>query len=174
MAAEALFRQNPVPIPAGVKLALDWGERRIGVSACDENDTLAYPVATLDGADPWPGLARLLAEHRPVGLVVGLPRRLDGEPGLAARRIASHAAETAWRSGLPVWLIDERLTSAEAGRRLHQVGRTAKAQRGIIDQQAAVGILESVLAARRCGQEAAGLLAEPKAAGHTSEQGARK
>jgi putative Holliday junction resolvase len=138
-------------LPAGVKLALDWGERRIGVAACDQGETLAYPVATLDGIDPWPGLAALLAEHRPTALVVGWPRRLDGAVGLAAERVAARAADLAGRVEVGVWLVDERLTTAEANRKLAQTGRSAKAQRRIVDQQAAVGILESVLAARRAG-----------------------
>ncbi|MDR0417565.1 MAG: Holliday junction resolvase RuvX [Propionibacteriaceae bacterium] len=139
-------------LPGGVKLALDWGERRIGVAACDPAETLAYPVATVDGADPWPALAALAAEHRPAAVVVGWPRRLDGTAGLAADRAAARAAEAATRLGVGVWLVDERLTTAEASRKLAHAGRSAKAQRRVVDQQAAVGILESVLAARRAGR----------------------
>lgn len=154
--AEAGPRTPPEAIPQGVTVALDWGERRIGVAASDSTGTLAYPVATLDATDPWPGLLKLLAEYEPTGLVVGLPRRLSGERGLAAERIARHAAELASRVPLGVWLVDERLTTAEASRKLHQAGRSAKAQRQIVDQQAAVGILESVLAARRAGRPLGG------------------
>ncbi|MDR1265772.1 MAG: Holliday junction resolvase RuvX [Propionibacteriaceae bacterium] len=146
--------------PAGVKLAFDVGQRRIGVAACDRQASLAFPVATVDARDPWDELARLVLEYRPTALVVGRPITLAGADGIAAGRIAAWAGELAARSGLGVWLVDERMTTAEAARKLRQAGRSAKQQRLIVDQQAAVAILETVLAAERAGR-GVGLWVEP-------------
>jgi putative Holliday junction resolvase len=139
-------------IPRGVRLALDLGERRVGVAASDRDGRLAFPVATVDAQDPWPELARLVAEHAPVAVVVGHPVTLAGTPGLAADRVRVRAAEVARRLGVPVWLVDERMTTAEAAHKLREAGRSARQQRRIVDQQAAVGILDTVLAADRIGQ----------------------
>jgi putative Holliday junction resolvase len=143
-------------LPRGVRLAVDWGSRRIGVAACDRDGALAYPVATVDALDPWDRLADLVTEYEPTAVVVGYPVTLAGTPGLAADRIAGLAAELAdrlaARTGPGVWLVDERMTTAAAARQLHAAGRTSKQQRGIVDQQAAVAILDTVLAAERAGQ----------------------
>ncbi|MDR0990049.1 MAG: Holliday junction resolvase RuvX [Propionibacteriaceae bacterium] len=143
------------PMPAGVRVALDWGERRIGVAACDRFGQLAFPVATVAAADPWAQLAAIVADYEPVGLILGYPLTLAGEPGLAAQRIAALAPDLATRLGVAVWFVDERLTSAEAADKLRAAGRTSKQQRQIVDQQAAVAILETVLAAERAGQAVA-------------------
>jgi len=140
------------PLPQGVRLALDWGERRIGVAACDPAGLIAFPVATVDAVDPWAALAALVAEYRPTAVVLGHPIDLAGRAGPAARRIEDRAPALAERLGVGVWLVDERLTTAEAARRLRQVGRSARQQRGIVDQAAGVALLETVLAAERAGQ----------------------
>ncbi|MDR1078577.1 MAG: Holliday junction resolvase RuvX, partial [Propionibacteriaceae bacterium] len=119
-------------LPAGVKLAFDVGQRRIGVAACDREAGLAFPVATVDARDPWDELARLVASHRPTALVVGRPITLAGATGIAAARIDAWAQELAGRSGLGVWLVDERMTTAEAARKLRQAGRNAKQQRLVV------------------------------------------
>lgn len=134
----------------GVRLAIDWGDARIGVAACDPQGTLAYPVSTVPaGAAEIAGLLALIAEYEPRELIVGLPRALSGQEGLAAAKIRVKAEALALAQDLPVRLVDERLTTVTASRRLSAGGKKAKDQRRMIDQAAAVAILEHALELER-------------------------
>ncbi len=132
---------------SGVRLAVDWGTARIGVAACDPAGTLAYPVETVPaGPTAIARLRQLVAEYEPIELVLGLPRTLAGTESHAAERIRAVAAElSAALPGVPLRLVDERLSTAAAARRLEQAGRNTRRQRGVIDQAAAVAILEGAL-----------------------------
>lgn len=134
-----------------MRLALDWGRARIGVAACDPDGTMAHPVETI-AAGPG-ALARvqaLLDEYEPVEVVLGWPRNLRGEDGPAAQAMAEvHAALSEAVAPVPVCVVDERMSSAEAARRLVAAGKNSRQRRGIIDQAAAVGILEQALEERR-------------------------
>src|SRR5436305_7183338 len=106
----------------GVRLALDLGEARIGVAACDPAGTLAYPVGTVRaGPGELRELARLVAEYEPLEAVVGLPRSLSGAEGPAAARIRARARDLARAlgGGAAVRLVDERFTTVTAARQLH-------------------------------------------------------
>ena len=138
----------------GVLLALDWGKARIGVAACDADRILAYPVETVQNQpkDPTQTLRRLMAlvaEYEPVEVLLGLPISLAGDEGLAAQQMREVAGRLATKLGAtPLTLVDERLTSATAHRRLSQAGKNSRQRRGMIDQMAAVAILEQALAER--------------------------
>ncbi|GAB3623170.1 Holliday junction resolvase RuvX [Mariniluteicoccus endophyticus] len=135
----------------GVRLALDWGDARIGVAACDAMGVLAYPVETVQaGPQSLTRLLALVAEYEPVEIIVGLPRNMNGTEGGSAAKIREHAGSLA-RAVVPVQvrLLDERLTTVTASRTLTQQGRKAKKQRSVIDQVAAVTILEHALEAER-------------------------
>jgi len=136
-----------MPLPErGTLLAVDFGSARVGVAACDSGRVLAYPVTTLPaGEGIYDQLAALACEYEAVAYIVGYPLALDGRAGIAAEKIGVQARELSRRTGTPVWLVDERMTTAEAHRKLRATGRTAKTSRGVVDAQAAVGILESVL-----------------------------
>lgn len=138
----------------GVRLALDWGRARVGVAACDPDGVLAYPVETLDARrDPWPRLRGLVAEYEPVEVVFGWPRNLAGHEGPAVEALREVLVRVeAAVAPVPVVVVDERMTTAEASRKLAAAGKDSRARRGIIDQMAAVGILEHALEARRAGQ----------------------
>ncbi|GAB3704914.1 Holliday junction resolvase RuvX [Mariniluteicoccus flavus] len=135
----------------GVRLGLDWGEARIGVAACDAMGVLAYPVETVQaGPRAMARLAALTEEYGPVEVVVGLPRNMNGSEGPPAARIREHAAAYARAvSPVRVRLLDERLTTVTASRMLTGQGRKARNQRSVIDQVAAVTILEHALEAER-------------------------
>lgn len=145
----------------GVRLGIDWGQARIGVAACDAGGVLAYPVETISpAADEGHVLRRLraiVAEYEPVVAYLGLPRHLRGGEGEAA---AIARGRGAWLSrhvaGLEVRLVDERMTTLTASRQLHEAGRSARAQRGVIDQAAAVAILNHALDAERLTGSRAG------------------
>lgn len=145
----------------GVRLALDWGQARIGVAACDREGLLCYPVETVAARpDPGPRLRRLLADYEPLEIVVGLPRTLAGEEGTAAAAVREQVA-ACLGDAVVVRFVDERLSTVTASRQLHGAGRNARRQRAIIDQAAAVAILEQALALERAsGRAAGGLSAE--------------
>lgn len=138
----------------GVRVALDWGGARIGVAACDAGGALAFPVGTVPASNDHAATVRavveLVAEYEPLEVVLGLPRSLSGSEGPAAAAIRERAAELARAlAPVPVRLVDERLSTVSAARRLGESGRSAKQQRPVIDAAAASTILEHALASER-------------------------
>ncbi|WP_027586904.1 MULTISPECIES: Holliday junction resolvase RuvX [Acidipropionibacterium] len=131
----------------GTRIAVDWGKARIGVAACDPRGILAYPVETVATRDrPIERLAAIVAEYEPVEVIMGLPIALDGTEQIAARDVRRQGARLAEAiAPVPVRFVDERMTTRTAARALHDVGRDARHQRSVIDQAAAVAILEQVL-----------------------------
>ena len=136
---------------SGVRLALDWGQARIGVAACDPGGTLAYPVEAVPaGPNAIRRILGLIADYEPIEIIVGLPRSLSGGEGPAAATVRAQVAELADTvRPLPVRLVDERLTTVTAAQRLREGGRSAKKQRSRIDAAAAAGILEHALDSER-------------------------
>jgi putative holliday junction resolvase len=130
-------------------LALDIGEKRIGVAVSDAGGRVAVPLAVLDarrvlgdGRD----LIRLLEDYDDVDhIVIGLPRSLDGSEGPQAARVRTAAHRIEALSGLPVAFTDERLSSAEAGRRMAESGADSRKRRGSVDMVAASLFLQSYL-----------------------------
>jgi putative holliday junction resolvase len=143
----------------GVRVALDWGDARIGVAACDRDAVLAYPVRTVPAGDAEiDQLVTMINEYDPIEVLVGLPRSLSGGEGPAARKARDHAARLAAVIDVPVRLVDERLTTITASRRLSETGKRVKQQRKLIDAAAAVAILEQALAFEQSKGEAPGEL----------------
>jgi putative holliday junction resolvase len=137
----------------GRRLGIDVGSVRIGVAGSDPDGILATPVETVR-RDPagrhLARLARLVADLQAVEVVVGLPRTLADRTGPAARDAIEFADRLAERiAPTPVRLADERLTTVTAQRSLREAGVRAKGQRAVIDQAAAVAILQSWLDQRR-------------------------
>jgi putative Holliday junction resolvase len=143
----------------GVRLALDWGDARIGVAACDREAVLPYPVkAVRAGQREIAELVATVAEYQPIEVLVGLPRSLSGGEGPAAAKARDRAARLAEAIAVPVRLVDERLTTVTAARRLTEGGKRAREQRQLIDAAAAVTILEQALAVEQSQGEAPGEL----------------
>lgn len=143
----------------GVRVGVDVGSVRVGVAASDPDGLLATPVVTLRreraGAD-LDALAELIVEYGAVEIVVGLPRTLRGQDGkavAAARDYATRLTRTLERVGAPVPLVfvDERLTSVTANRQLAERGVRSRHRRSVVDQAAAVAILQARLDALRTG-----------------------
>jgi putative Holliday junction resolvase len=131
----------------GVRIALDWGDARIGVAACDPDGVLAYPVRTVRaGVAELDDLIAVVAEYEPIEVLVGLPRSLSGGEGPAAAKARQRVVRLAGVISVPVRLVDERLTTVTASQRLREGGKRAKEQRELIDAAAAVAILEQALA----------------------------
>jgi putative Holliday junction resolvase len=131
----------------GVRLGVDVGSVRVGVARCDPSGLLATPVATLArrGSD-LAELAALVVESSAVEVVVGLPVGLSGREGPAAQAVRAYALELAATvAPVPVRLVDERLSTVGATRGLRAAGIDARRGRGIVDQAAAVIILQAAL-----------------------------
>jgi putative Holliday junction resolvase len=139
----------------GVRLGVDVGEVRVGVARCDPGGVLATPVATLPrDAQTLERIADLAQDNDAIEIVVGLPRSLKGHVGPAARLTLefAEALSTALadrRRAVSVRLIDERLTTVSAQRVLRERGRTRAKQRAVVDQAAAVVILQHALDTER-------------------------
>lgn len=136
-----------VEAPDGGRLAIDWGKARIGVAACNRGTSLAYPVETVQaGAREFIRIVELVEEYEPAAIYVGLPLTLAGERRQAAEFTTDKAVRlAALVAPLPVRLIDERMSTASASRTLGAAGHRAKQQRRIIDQAAAVEILQRAI-----------------------------
>jgi putative holliday junction resolvase len=144
------------PLPVGVWLGVDVGTVRVGVSVSDPNGVLALPIGTLrrdvSGNSDLAQLAEFVRERQAVAVVVGLPRTLSGEEGPAARQARQYAQSLSDRvAPIPVRLVDERMTTAAAHRRMAEGGLSSRARRGLVDQEAAVQILQLALDVRRGG-----------------------
>jgi putative holliday junction resolvase len=143
----------------GVRLALDWGDARIGVAASDPDGVLAYPATTVEaGAGEIDQLAAVVADYEPIEVLVGFPRSLSGGEGPAATKARERAKRLAGVIGVPVRLVDERLTTVTASQRLREGGKRAREQRELIDAAAAVAILEQALAFEQSQEKPAGEL----------------
>ena len=135
---------------AGVRLGVDVGSVRVGVAVCDPAGTLATPVETLRrGRGDVDALIRMVDERAAVEVVVGLPTTLAGREGTAARAIQAYAERLAARVMVPVRLVDERLSTVAAARDLRASGVDSRRGRSVIDQAAAVIILQGALDAER-------------------------
>lgn len=141
-------------LPAdGRLIAVDWGDLRIGLALSDEAQILASPLETLvrraGKRFPMPRFLELLATHRPVGVVVGLPLTGEGVEADSARAARAMADAIGHRSGLPVELWDERMTTARALRVIREQGGTARGRREDVDALAAAVLLQHFMEARR-------------------------
>ena len=137
----------------GRLLAVDWGERRIGLALSDESQTLAQPLTTLTRRAgkrfPMRQLLTLLEEHAVIGVVVGLPLAPEGTEGEAARQARELARDIARRAARPVELWDERFTTARALQAVREMGGSARGRKQDLDALAATLLLQHYLDARR-------------------------
>lgn len=149
----------------GVRLGVDVGAARIGVARSDPDGTLAVPVETIHltkssaakaaksaqfCSDPVGKVGRLIAEYEVLEVVVGHPLGLSGNEGKAAelaQDFAQKLAET--NPDTPILLLDERLSTVQAQQNLHSSGISTRQGRSVIDQLAAVIILQTALDAER-------------------------
>lgn len=135
----------------GVRLGIDVGKVRIGVARSDPDGLLATPLATVArGAGDSVEILRLAAELGVFELIVGLPLALSGAH-TASTADAVRFADRLAASGMPVRLVDERLSTVSAQRGLWASGRSVKRSRAVIDQAAAVIILQQALDFERAG-----------------------
>jgi putative Holliday junction resolvase len=129
-----------------VRLGIDVGKARVGVARCDPDGLLATPVETVPRSDA--SIARILEladEHGAIEMLVGLPTALSGADTASTTDAREFALNLAGRTPLPVRLVDERLSTVSAHAALRQSGRSQKKSRSIVDQVAAVILLQNAL-----------------------------
>ena len=139
----------------GRVLALDLGKQRIGLALSDESQVVAQGLETLERTNIREDLARLsqLASDNSVSLiVVGNPLHMSGREGFQAEKAREFGARLQEASSIPVEFWDERLTTVEAHRILYESGRPRTEHRALVDQVAAVIILQGFLDARSSGR----------------------
>lgn len=146
----------------GVRIGVDVGRTRVGIAVCDREGLLATPVATLARADADERAFRILVEeHGAMEVVIGLPLSLSGSDTPSTTDAREFASAVATWIDVPVRLVDERLSTVSAQRALHATGRRTKGSRAVIDQVAAVIILQNALDSERSAGRPPGVLVEP-------------
>lgn len=137
-------------------MALDIGQKRIGIAISDPAGRVASPVCVLPASDVLgnaPAFRRVLEDWEPEILVSGLPRELSGRLGQQASRIKGQAERIAKSCGLPIRFADERLSSQTAKRILHESGLSERQMRGKVDGIAASVFLQTWLDAQNSQKE---------------------
>ncbi|HWI31714.1 MAG TPA: Holliday junction resolvase RuvX [Microbacterium sp.] len=147
----------------GVRLGIDVGKARIGVARSDPDGMLATPVETVPRAsgDPIARIIALAGEHGAVELVVGLPLNLRGEETLSTIDAKEFAGALAAASDTPVRMVDERLSTVSANSALRDAGRSQRSSRSIVDQVAAVVLLQHAIDTEKSTGRSPGLPVPP-------------
>ncbi|CAB4632842.1 unannotated protein [freshwater metagenome] len=135
----------------GTRIGVDVGTSRVGVARSDTLGLMAVPVATLARPTAIDDLALLATEYDAIEFVCGLPLSLDGSDTASTMDARQFAIELSVATGLPVRLVDERLTTVTAQHALHDALHSTKSGRPMIDQVAATIVLDSALNAERAG-----------------------
>ncbi|MCC4907349.1 Holliday junction resolvase RuvX [Microbacterium sp. cx-59] len=146
----------------GVRLGIDVGRARVGVAKCDPHRRLATPRET--GARTEDAVAPIIAigrEYDAVQILVGLPTNLRGEDTASTTDAREFATAIARATDVPVRLVDERLSTVSAHAALRQSGRSQRGSRGIVDQVAAVILLQNALDVEKSRGSAAGTPVHP-------------
>ena len=138
--------ERSYPDTVGTIMAFDFGEKRIGVATGETMLKTAHALTTIETEiteTRFAAIAKLIAEWRPSLLIVGLPTHMDGSAHALTQLSKKFAQRLEGRFNLPVMMVDERLSSAEAAQNLSSAGVNAKQQKSMIDAVAAQVILQS-------------------------------
>ena len=138
--------ERKYPDIIGTVMAFDFGEKRIGVATGETILKAAHALTTIAAEEneiKFKQIGLLIAEWRPSLLVVGLPTHMDGEAHLMTQLAKKFAQRLEGRFNLPVIMVDERLSSAEAAQNLREAGIVGSKQKAMIDAVAAQSILQS-------------------------------
>lgn len=133
--------------------ALDPGQKRVGIAISDDILGIAMPIGVVERTkEPevfFERLRSVLSEYDVAQVIIGLPLRLNGTEGMAARRVRKFGRAVAEATGWKVKYWDERLTTLAAEQALKRLGVSSKKQRAVVDETAATLILQSYLDANR-------------------------
>ncbi len=143
----------------GTRLGIDVGRARVGVARCDPDGMLAVPVETVPRSETSiDRIQQLAQEWDPLEIIVGLPVNMRGEDTLSTTDARDFAAAIARRTGVPVRMVDERLSTVTAHAALRSSGRSQKKSRSIVDQVAAVVFLQHAIDTEKSTGNPAGAL----------------
>ncbi len=127
-------------------LAIDYGTKRTGLAVCDAGETIASPLAVVQGRkDLIERIKRIVASEDIGAVVLGLPLNMDGTEGPQAKLVLAFARDLDGQIPIPIHLQDERLSSFEAEQKLHDLGLTRGKKRERLDAVAAADILQTFL-----------------------------
>jgi putative Holliday junction resolvase len=131
----------------GRRIAFDYGDVRTGVALCDPDAILASPLCVLETKSKsfFSDISALLVEHEPIRIFVGKPLNMSGSSGESAAKVKAFIEKMAAISDLPIQLVDERLSTVSAQRKLKDAGVSSRDSKQLIDAMAAVAILEQGL-----------------------------
>jgi putative Holliday junction resolvase len=135
-------RNNVVDSSPKTYLAFDFGTKKIGVAVGQSVTMTANPIDTIAASD-WQHIGRVIQQWQPDALIVGVPLNMDGTAQPITRKAKQFLAELQNRTGLPVYGIDERLTTVEARQMLYELGGYKALQKISVDSFAAKLMLES-------------------------------
>lgn len=142
----------------GIRLGVDVGKARVGVARCDPDGLLAVPVETVPRGDASVSrIAELAGEYDAMEVLVGLPISLSGNETSSTSDARDFAAELAAALTVPVRLVDERLSTVSANAMLRDNGRSQKSSRRIVDQVAAVVLLQQAIDVEKSTGNPAGM-----------------
>jgi putative Holliday junction resolvase len=140
------------PIEIGRRIGFDFGDKRIGVATSDRESILVSPHATvLNDKKLLDKLKEIIQEVEPIYIVVGDPKHLSGEKSLKSTDAVEFATLVKSIYQGPIYFVDERLTTANSYSQMREIGKSEKDSKHIIDQIAAINILESAILNERSG-----------------------
>lgn len=140
------------PIEIGRRIGFDFGDKRIGVATSDRESILVSPHATiLNDEKLLDKLKEIIQEVEPIFIVVGDPKHLSGEESLKSTDAVEFATLVKSIYQGPIYFVDERLTTANSYSQMREIGKSEKDSKHIIDQIAAINILESAILNERSG-----------------------
>jgi putative holliday junction resolvase len=164
----AVSRAGATPVERGVRLGVDVGSVRVGLATSDPDGLIATPVETLARPTSLARIVHEVGQRRAAVVYVGLPMHLSGAEGASSGAARNYAGLLATAvAPVSVRLVDERMSTVSAHRALHESGRPGRSHRQVVDQAAAVVILQSALEAERSTGSRAGEWVEvdPRSAG---------
>ena len=137
----------------GRRIAFDYGDVRTGVALCDPDGILASPLCVLDtkSKDFFNEISSLLSEHEPIRIFIGKPLNMSGNTGESAVKVEAFVEQVQSITSLPIQLVDERLSTVSAQRKLKEAGVSMRDSKSLIDAMAAVAILEQGLLSETLG-----------------------
>jgi putative Holliday junction resolvase len=131
----------------GRRIAFDYGDVRTGVALCDPDGILSSPLCVLDTKSKnfLNEVSALLTEHEPIRIFIGQPLNMSGSAGESADKVQGFVEQIKVISDLPIQLVDERLSTVSAQKKLKEAGVSSRDSKSLIDAMAAVAILEQGL-----------------------------
>lgn len=147
----------------GTRIGIDVGRARVGVARCDPDGMLAVPVETVPRSDSSVDrILQIVDEWQPLEIVVGLPVNMRGDDTASTADAREFAQELHRRSGIDTRMVDERLSTVSAHTALRASGRSQKKSRSIVDQVAAVVLLQHAVDTEKSTGRPAGALITPQ------------